>query len=365
MHSLRSHLRHFDWLLLTVMCALIGLGLIFVYSAGAQGFAAKQAVWLVIGAIAFSATLYPHYTTLVKWSYLFYGIVVVLLICVLLFGRTISGSKRWLDLGVFRLQPSEFMKLAFILALSKNIVERRDAHKSWLGLWQPFALAAIPMALIVRQPDLGMTLIFLPVLLAVLFAAGTPKKQLITIVVVLLVVAAAAWPFLKTYQKNRLKSFIDPKADPAHTGYQIIQSLIAVGSGGLTGAGWRQGMQNMLKRLPERHTDFIFPVVAEEWGLIGASALLLLYYLLLTGGYSVAARTREPYGRLVVVGVIGLFTVQVVVNIAMTMGLAPVTGLALPFLSYGGSSLLSSLIGLALVASVSMRRERELSADRF
>ena len=170
---------------------------------------------------------------------------------------------------------------------------------------------------------------------------------------------------LKDYQKNRLKAFINPQADPAHTGYQIIQSLIAIGSGGITGAGWRQGMQNMLGRVPYRHTDFIFPVIAEEWGLLGASFTLLLYYLLVACGYAVAARTREPYGRLVVVGVVTLFAVQIVVNIGMTMGLAPVTGLALPFASYGGSSLLSSLIGLGLVANVGMRRERVLAAEMF
>ena len=365
MRAIQAHLRYFDWLLACITCALICVGLLFVYSAGAQRFATRQAIWLVVGAIGFLAALYPRYTTLVKWGYLFYGVVAVLLLCVLAFGPTINGAKRWLVLGPFRLQPSEFMKLAFILAISKNIVERRDAHKRWLGLWQPLALAALPMACIVRQPDLGMALIFLPVLIVVLFVAGTRKSQLATIVLLLVVAGVCAWPLLRDYQKNRLKAFINPQADPAHTGYQIIQSLIAVGSGGITGAGWRQGMQNMLGRVPYRHTDFIFPVIAEEWGLVGASFTLLLYYLLVACGYSVAARTREPYGRLVVVGVITLFAVQIVVNIGMTMGLAPVTGLALPFASYGGSSLLSSLIGLGLVANVGMRRERVLAAESF
>ena len=170
---------------------------------------------------------------------------------------------------------------------------------------------------------------------------------------------------LRGYQKARLMAFIRPQADPSGGGYQIIQSLIAVGSGGLTGTGWRQGMQNLLGRLPERHTDFIVPVIAEEWGFIGASFILLLYFSLVRIGFGVAERTRDPYGRYVVVGIVALFAVQIIVNIAMTIGLAPITGITLPFASYGGSSLLSSLIAMALVANVAMRRERVLTMEGF
>lgn len=365
MARIRDRLRHFDWVLLCVVCLLLCVGLLFVYSAGTQRAAARQVLWLAVGSLGFLAALYAKCSAYAKHGYLFYGIALVLLVGVLLFGPRINGAKRWLVFGHFRMQPSEFMKLAFILALSKSLVERRGAHQRWLGLWQPLVLTLAPMALIVRQPDLGMTLLFLPILLVMLFVAGTPKRQLIALVVLMAVAGSCAWPFLKDYQKARLEAFINPRADPQRTGYQIIQSLIAVGSGGITGAGWRKGMQNMLGLVPYRHTDFIFPVIAEEWGLVGASFTLLLYYLLVSCGYGVAARTREPYGRLVVVGVITLFAVQIFINIAMTIGLAPVTGLALPFASYGGSSLLSSLIAMGLVANVGMRRERVLSGESY
>lgn len=362
---LRVHLRHFDWVLLCVTSALIIVGMLFVYSAGSRRFALKQGMHLLLGAVAFAIVLWRHYSTFVRWSYAFYGSVVALLAGVLVFGRAISGSKRWLEIGSYRFQPSEFMKLAFILALSKCIVDYRDGHKRWSGLWRPIGLALLPMALIIKEPDLGMTCIFVPILLAVLYAAGTPKRHLAIMIGVMLAGALCAWPMLKPYQRNRLMAFIKPKADPSGSGYHIIQSLIAVGSGGFTGSGWRQGMQNLLGRLPERHTDFIFPVIAEEWGFIGASFTLLLYYMLLHTGFSIAMRTRDPAGRYVVVGIVALFATQILVNIGMTIGLAPVTGITLPFASYGGSSLLCSLIAMAIVANVAMRRERVLTVEGF
>ncbi len=363
--SLRERLRYFDWLLISVVGALICVGLLFVYSTGSRHFAARQAMWLAVGLAAFAGALSVHYMTIVKWSYAFYAGLLLMLLAVLEFGPVINGSRRWLLLGPLRVQPSEFMKLAFILALSKWLVERRDPRWRWRSLGRPLALALLPMACILKQPDLGMTCVFVPILFAMLYAAGAPKRQLAALAAAGVLAAACAWPFLHAYQKNRLIAFIWPNKDPNGAGYQVMQSLIAVGSGGLTGSGWRQGMQNLLGRLPERHTDFIFPVIAEEWGFVGAGFTLLLYYALLRIGFSIAERTREPYGRYLVVGVAALFTTQILVNIGMTLGLAPVTGITLPFASYGGSSLLSSLLATGLVANVAMRRERVLTAEGY
>ena len=194
LRRIREDLRHFDWLLICVLCALILVGMLFVYSTGQRRFASLQARWLCIGVVAFAVVLWCHYVTLVKWSYAAYAFIVLLLGLVLKFGPLINWSRRWLVLGPFRVQPSEFMKLAFILALSKCLVERRDAHKRWSGLWRPIALTLVPMALIIRQPDLGMTCVFVPVLLGMLFAAGTPKRHLAAMVGVMMVAAVCAWP---------------------------------------------------------------------------------------------------------------------------------------------------------------------------
>ena len=326
---------------------------------------AKQVIWLLIGLVGLLVMLLIKYTHFMRLSYPAYLVGLAALMVLLLFGPRINNSKRWFMIGPMRLQPSEFMKIALILCLARYLMYREN-YRQLKGLVGPFLLTLAPMLLIVNQPDLGTALVFLPLFFALLYVAGARLKHLFAI----MAMGLASLPVLyftvfTRYQQERLIAFLNPEAHLSRGGYQVLQALYAIGSGGVLGHGWRQGLQNLLGFIPYDDNDFIFAVLAEEWGLLGGLFLLTLYFIVIILGLGIAAQTREPYGRLVAVGVVVLFSVQVLINIGMTVHLMPVTGLTLPFVSYGGSSLLRCFIALGLLMNVGMPRELVLADEDF
>jgi rod shape determining protein RodA len=327
-------------------------------------FAGRQLHWYVVGTLAAALVLMIPYRVLLDNAYLLYAVGLALLGAVFFVGTSVNGARRWIDLGPALLQPSELMKLAVVLVLARYI-RFRDDQKTLLGLAAPFLLTAIPVALILRQPDLGTALLFLPVLMAVLFASGARPRHLGLV----LAMGAAFAPVvyflaLKDYQRERVRTFLHFSADRRdpeekrmlrQEGWQTNQARLAVASGGLGGLGWAEGPQNRAGAVPEHQTDFIFTVLGEEFGFAGVSVLTALYGLLFLSLAGIARRCRDPAGKLLVTGVIVLLAVQAYVNLAMAVGLGPVTGVPLPFLSYGGSTTLTSFTAVALALNVGAR----------
>jgi len=372
MTMMRKKLSRVPWALVVIMCAILAYGIVFVFSASYRAqendFTAdpyKQVVWMALGAAVFVALLVPNYMKLGRFAYLIYAVCLVLILASYLF-PPVNGARRWIPFGsFFKLQPSEFTKIAVVLALAKYLMYRDNLSRA-RKLAVPFCLALVPTVLILRQPDLGTALLFIPILFALLYSAGARVKHLGLAAAIGLALLPPLYFFgLKDYQRKRLTGFLHPERTSLQEGYQLVQSKIAIGSGGLTGQGLGQGSQNWMEVLPYDQTDFIFAVVGEEWGLVGAGGLLLLYLALFAASISIALRTREPFGRLIVAGVVGLLAAQVYINVGMTMGLMPVTGMTLPLVSYGGSSMLSSFILLGLVANVAMHHIPVFSSREF
>ncbi len=362
-------LRRVDGRVVGVIVALCLLGWILqsaVHAAARDGtlehtvdFARRQLKWYAVGFLAGTVVLLVPYRILLDRAYWIYGVALALLLSVVLVGITVNGARRWIDLGPARVQPSELMKVAVILVLARYIRFRED-QRTLRGLAVPFLLTAVPMAVILREPDLGTALLFGPVLFAVLFAAGARPRHLG--LVVAMGVAAAPFVYfgvLKEYQRERVQTFLFrselTEAQRRHEGWQAEQARLAVASGGLAGHGYARGPQNRAGAVPEHQTDFIFTVLAEEFGFLGVSLLLALLWMLFLFLAGVARRTRDPAGKLLVTGVIVLLATQAFVNLAMTVGLGPVTGVPLPFLSYGGSSLVTTFVALGLALNVGAR----------
>ncbi len=319
-----------------------------------------------MGLTLFFTLLYFDYLSLIHYAYTIYAGVIFLLILVLVLGGSVKGSQRWISIGSFSIQPSEFMKIVLVLTLARFLRYK----KYGLGLFDigiAILLTGIPMALIVKQPDLGTALVMVPVLLSILYAAGIRLSQLLLFMGIGLAISPLLWMYmLKSYQKLRIIGFLWPeKTNDWGAGYHRLQSLIAVGSGGVFGEGWGNGTQNQMKFLPERHTDFIFAVIAEEWGFLRACLVLILYIVFITCGLGIARSTREPCGRLIAVGLVTMFATQIVVNICMTLGIAPIVGITLPFISYGGSSMLTSFIALSILFNIKMRSKIDLGSRHF
>ena len=297
------------------------------------------------------------YRSLVDKAHWIYLALLVALLAVLLFGAVRGGSRRWLDLGVFNLQPSEFVKAGVALVLAKLLGESRRAELSNQDLFLAAVLTLVPLVLIARQPDLGTAVTLLPVFGAVVFAAGLSMRYLAIGALVAVVLAPIAWTFaLEDYQKSRIVTFLDPEQDSRGAGYQQIQARITVGSGGVTGKGFMQGTQGQLRFLPVAHNDFIFSVLAEEQGFAGVVVALALYLFVIMRSLDAARLSKDRVGTFLVLGVLSCFTFQVVYNITMSAGLAPVKGLTLPLMSYGGSSMIATLAGFGLILGVKMRR---------
>jgi rod shape determining protein RodA len=276
---------------------------------------------------------------------------------VLLFGKTAMGATRWIDLGFFHLQPSEIMKIVIIIALARYFSKSRHFRGySLRELMIPFVLLGIPALLIMKQPDLGTAMLIIFIGATITLFAGIGRWTLLILSVMGAGAAWGGWFLLRDYQRERIHTFLNPERDPLGSGYHIIQSKIAVGSGGLFGKGYMDGTQSQLSFLPERHTDFVFSVLAEEWGFVGSSILLLLYLFLIIWGIYIARRASDRFGMFLAVGVVAMIFWHIVVNLGMVIGLSPVVGGPLPLFSYGGTNMVTTMIGVGLLLNVSMRR---------
>jgi rod shape determining protein RodA len=350
---------HVDWALLAAVLALCLIGLVQIYSAtgGATRIYYTQIYGIAMGLIALLVSLSIDYRSLADKSHIIYGGVLLLLLYVLFFGAVRGGSRRWIDFGALNLQPSEFAKATLALVLAKFFGDRQRGAPQRGDLLIAGAIAAVPFLMIARQPDLGTAATLLPVLFAVAYVAGMPMRIFGILALVGILVAPIAWKFaLQDYQKERISTFLDPSQDAKGAGYQQIQARITTGSGGLSGKGFMQGTQGQLRFLPVAHNDFIFSVLAEEHGFVGVIVALGLYLFVILRSIESARLAKDRLGAYLVLGVLASFTFQVFYNITMSAGLAPVKGLTLPLMSYGGSSMIATLAGFGLILNVRMRR---------
>ncbi len=362
----RRLLRNLDPLLIGTTLALVAFGLVIVYSTTRGGphpfiFLRSQLVHLVVGVLVGVVILAVDYRSLAAGARGLYVLNLVLLAAVLVLGRSSLGAQRWISLGPLgQFQPSEFAKLAIVITLAKHMADRPGPYESLVDLLPFLAHIALPMVLIFRQPDLGTALVYGAILLGMLYAGGARRRDLATLAAGAALLSPLAWHVLKEYQRRRLLVFLDPSLDPLGSGYGIIQSKIAVGSGMLWGKGLFAGTQNVLQFVPEHHTDFIFSVVGEELGFIGALVLLGLFFTWLARGLRIAVVARDRFGALAAVGIVSMVAFHVVVNIGMTVGIMPITGIPLPFISYGGSALMTMLWATALLLNIGMRHQKIL-----
>lgn len=360
----RRLIASFDWKIFLLIVGIAALGIVNIYSASASfnpagvSYPLKQFYWLIIGLTLLLAVCSIDYHILEDLSYWFYGIVVFLLLLVLLTGKTSMGATRWLNLGLFSMQPSEPMKIVITMTIACFF--SRNPSAALLGfrdILKPLLILSIPVLLIAKQPDLGTAIMVCLVAGTIILAVGVRWSTLFTIVLFSLPTLYIAWNyFLRIYQKNRVLNFLNPERDPLRSGYHLIQSKIAVGSGGLFGKGFMQGTQSQLRFLPEQHTDFAFSVFSEEWGFIGSFIVLLLYFALVIWGMHVASRCNDRFGTLLAVGVTAMLFWHIIINIGMVIGLFPVVGVPLPLFSYGGTSMLTSMVGLGILLNINMRR---------
>ncbi len=362
MNTLKSKIVNFD--VFIIIAALCIIGLIVLHSASytpagllTKNFAKMQSVWILFSLAAIFFVLKYGYEKLLDKAYILYAINIVLLLLVLIIGKTTLGARRWINLGLFLLQPAELCKVTFILALVRYITDNQYKLDNIRGFIVPFVIMLLPVVLIIKQPDLGTALTLLPIFFVTLFVSGVKKRYLLWPIMAGIISSPFLWNILRPYQKNRILVFLNPNKDPLGAGYTVIQSKIAIGSGGLWGKGWMAGTQNQLNFLPERHTDFIFSIIGEEWGFLGVVLVLMLFLLLFIRLLKIADSTTDPAGKLLVIAIVILLWFQVFVNIAMVMGLVPAVGLPLPFLTYGGSNLIVAIILIALAESVKQQRK--------
>ena len=357
--------RDFDWTLLAMVLALCALSVFEIYSATLhtkyQGFHTKQLLWITGGIIAMFIFSHIDYHKLIDFVPWVYGFFIVALTAVLVpgIGHKALGARRWIRLGPMQFQPSEWVKLVLILAVARFFANLGARRLTWPDIFKAFALVGIPMILVLKQPDLGTTLTYTPILVAGLFLGGINLKQAGILVAVGLALVVGAWSsgkLLKPYQKARLTAFIDPENDPKGSGYQLLQSKIAVGSGGIWGKGTEKGTQTQGAFLPIPHADFIFAAFSEEHGFIGAILVLLLYFSVLMRLIQNAQTAADMSGSLIIMGIVAVLTFQIAVNVGMVIGFMPVTGIPLPLMSYGGSSVLFTFLALGVAMNVRMRR---------
>jgi rod shape determining protein RodA len=356
----RRLIENIDWPLLGAAFVLFGMSVVTLanLNVGRAGgsIAWRQAAWFGVGLLALLAIASLDYRKLVRAAPALYLLGLAGLALVFAVGRSVSGARRWIVLGPMSVQPSEIFKICFVLMAVWVITSRWAQPVGRTTLAMVLPILAVPLVLIIKQPDLGTALLLCPVLGVLLVGAGLRLKLLGGLVAAGLAALPLAWLVLKDYQRDRIFVFLDPFRDPLGRAYNVIQAKIAIGSGQLLGKGVAGATQSRLAFLPERHTDFIFAVFAETWGFVGCLVLLMCYVLLLLRGFDIAASSREPVGRLVALGATSLLAVQVLINVGMVTGLLPVVGIPLPLMSYGGSSMLASLMGLGLLLSVRMRQ---------
>jgi rod shape determining protein RodA len=363
----RRLIQNFDWPTFATVVLIAVLGVMTIFSATRQPSEAaqsplfiKQMIWLIIGICGLLIFMSFDYIWLSRVSGPLYITGLLLLIAVLFSGKTGMGAQRWIGLGPLSFQPSEFFKLVFIIMIARyfGLLEESFAIKRLLKVF--FAVVLLPFALLLKQPDLGTAVVILLIFFSMVMAKGLQKKAFVMILMIALVslpfMGNILWTGLKDYQKNRLVAFIDPEADPAGIGYHINQSKVAIGSGEFLGKGFLKGTQGPFRFLPERHTDFIFAVFAEEWGFAGALFLLSLYFFLIVRGLDTARKAKDEFGRMLALGITFMFAVYFFINVGMTLGIMPVVGIPLPFMSYGGTALLSNFISAGVLINVRTRR---------
>ena len=359
--TLRQKLWQMHWLFILLLAATASVGFAMLYSAAGGNldpWASRQIVRFGVGMAVMITVALIDIRLWLKYAYVFYLGTVALLVAVEFMGVEGKGAQRWLDLGYVGLQPSELMKIALVLALARYFhgtsIEdvRRVTH-----LFVPIMLIAMPAALVLRQPDLGTALMLIITGAVIFFTAGVRIWKFVLVGIVAVGGAPIAWGFLRDYQKQRVLTFLNPESDPLGAGYHIIQSKIAFGSGGIFGKGFLQGTQSHLNFLPEMQTDFIFTMLAEEFGMVGGLALLGLYMVILIYGVAISVRCRTQFGRLIGIGVTATFFLYVFINMAMVMGLVPVVGVPLPLISYGGTAMLTLLFGFGLLMGVWIHRD--------
>ena len=324
----------------------------------------RQMLWVILGALLFLVISNINYRRFWDWTYFLYALAVFFLLLVLFLGSVRLGAQRWLRFGWFNFQPSELAKIVMTIFLARYFSRKSPEDVSLLsgkfgifrGLIVPFFFISIPMGLIIEQPDLGTGMILLFLFIAMLFLTNVRLRYIVALLSLVLLPMPFMWHLLKDYQKDRLLVFLNPNIDPLGAGYTVIQSKIAIGSGGFFGRGWLSGTQSQLRFLPEAHTDFIFAGFSEEWGLLGGVGLLFLYYLLIRQGFLIAQRTQDHFGKLMAYGISLMLSIQVAINIAMNMGLAPVVGIPLPLMSYGGSSVFVTFIALGILVNIDKTR---------
>lgn len=359
-------LRRMPWVLLTCAVLLALIGALFITSARSPELAGKHLRFCALGVAAFFCAALFNFRHLAAAAIPLYVAGLCALAPLLLIGRQVNLARRWYDLGIVKVQPSEPMKYILVIVLASYFCYRKK-QDTLRALLPPLLLTLLPMGLVVVQPDLGTAMLFLPVFFAIAFLAGAPLRHLAVIALAGVVLLVAAWftpGAIKQYQQDRLLTFIMPGHNPhSAAAYNAQQATIAISAGGLNGQGWGQGRLNRLGRLPERHTDFIFAVIAEEWGLWRTAVVLMLYLVLIAALAGISRKSRDPFGRLLAGGVLAIFAVQAVLHMAISLRLAPITGLTLPLVSYGGSSLTSTFAGLGLAASVALRRNFLLGPD--
>ncbi|CCG42987.1 rod shape-determining protein RodA [Magnetospirillum molischianum] len=363
--SLREKLLQLNWSLIALLAAVACIGFATLYSAAGGSldpWALKQIIRFIVGMLIMVAVAMVDLRFWVRNAYIFYAVAAVLLLLVEVKGTIGMGAQRWIDLGFIQLQPSEIMKITLILALARYF---HGATLQEIGrplfLIPPLIMVMLPAAMVLKQPDLGTAMMLVMSAGAVFFMAGVRMWKFVLVLVSGLAAVPLAWEFLREYQKKRVLIFLNPEDDPLGAGYHITQSKIALGSGGVFGKGYMSGTQSRLNFLPEKQTDFIFTMFAEEWGMMGGLVLLTLYTMLIAFGYAIALRCRSQFGRLMAHGITTTFFLYFFINIAMVMGLVPVVGVPLPLISYGGTAMLSLLFGWGLVMSAYIHRDMPIS----
>ena len=322
-------------------------------------FILKQGIFLVLGIIISGFTLKYDYRILYKWAPTLFVINALSLIVVKFAGTSALGAQRWIQIGPFTLQPSEFAKLFMIICLARLLSNRKQEYKTWRSLLPVAGLMTLPTFLIFIQPDLGTSLVFCAITLGMLYICGLSIKLVKQALIGLLVISPIVWFFvLHEYQKMRLLVLFNPNVDPYGSGYHVIQSKISIGSGGFIGQGLFSGTQSQLDFLPENHTDFIFSVIGEELGFVGSIFVIFLYFLLLYRTLVIAKSSEDIFGSLLACGIFSMWLFQVFINVGMTLGIMPVTGIPLPFMSYGGSALLMNLFCVGILMNVYLRRKK-------
>ncbi len=359
--------KSFDWLTFAVIIVLALIGIATIYSATRPitapehpDFYLKQMVWLSISVAALLIVISFDYVWLYRFSMPLYGVGFFLLVFVLFVGRTTMGAQRWISLGPLSFQPSEFFRVVFIIAASAFLSRSGQHIQKDVFLKSLVLFGIIPLALLIKQPDLGTAVLLATILVTLLLSKGVSRRVITAVVIIALIsvpfVGHILWEGLKDYQKNRIIAFMDPDVDPAGIGYNINQSKISIGSGGLFGKGYLKGTQGPLRFLPEKHTDFIFAVYSEEWGFAGSLFLVAVYLVLFLRGLDTAVKAKDEFGRLLATGITFMFFIYFFVNIGMTLGMMPVVGVPLPFVSYGGTALLSNFIAAGILISIRTRR---------